>query len=108
LAVIVSTARSRAETINSRPSGSQSIENGNEGTRAISSLSPSGSTAISCSAPQSVNHNRPSCQRGHSPNEIPVISVCSSDMGERGWSWFVVAFATSKLDGTVPIKNGTV
>src|SRR5215218_2014352 len=41
----------------------------------MSSLSPSGSTAISSCAPQSANHRRPSCQRGDSPKAMPVIRV---------------------------------
>src|SRR5918994_3498992 len=73
-----SRSRSRAETISRLPSGSQSMQNGNDGTRTTTSLLPSISTAISSCAPQSENHRRSSCQRGDSPNTMPVIRVCSS------------------------------
>src|SRR4029453_12942620 len=61
------------ETTTSRPSGSQSIENGMVvGTVAITSALPSRSTArISC-APQLDSHSRPSCQRADSAIFNPV------------------------------------
>src|SRR5829696_9666092 len=73
-----SRSRSRAETISRRPSGSQSMQNGNDGMRTMTSLLPSRSTAMSSCAPQSANQRRSPCQRGDSPNTMPVIKVCSS------------------------------
>src|SRR5215211_3287667 len=61
-----------------RPSGSQSMQNGNEGTRTMTSLSPSRSTATTSCVPQSENQRRSSCQRGDSPNAMPVIRICGS------------------------------
>ena len=67
------TAPPRPDTTSSRPSGSQSMQNGKvDGTRAMTSLSPSRSTAMISCAPQSENHSRPSCQRGDSPNARPL------------------------------------
>src|SRR5713101_3217063 len=72
---------SRPETTSRRPSGSQSMLNGNDGMRAMTSLLPSTSAATISWATQLENHRRPSCQRGDSPNARPVNRVCSSDMG---------------------------
>src|SRR5215212_1914654 len=73
-----SRSRSCAETISRRPSGSQSMQNGNDGMRTMTSLLPWRSTAMSSCAPQSENQRRSSCQRGDSPNMMPAIRVCSS------------------------------
>src|SRR5215208_6542085 len=54
------------------------MQNGNDATRTMTSLSPSRSTAMISWVPQSENHRRSSCQRGDSPNAMPVIRVCSS------------------------------
>src|SRR3712207_4914646 len=54
------------------------MQNGNDGTRATTSLLPSRSTAMSSCVPQSENQRRLSCQRGDSPNAMPVIRVCNS------------------------------
>src|SRR5688572_8866151 len=60
-------------TTSSRPSGSQSIENGMVvGTVAITSALPSRSTARICCAPQLDSHSRPSRQRADSPIFNPV------------------------------------
>src|SRR6266568_6170388 len=55
---------------------------GNDGKPARNTISvpPSRSTATTSCAPQSENHRRPSCQRGDSPNAIPVVRACSSDI----------------------------
>src|SRR5262249_45961526 len=53
------------------------MQNGKDGTRTMTSLLPSRSTATTSCAPQSENHRRPSCQRGDSPKAMPVIRVCS-------------------------------
>src|ERR671911_1275746 len=73
-----SKSRSRAETISRRPSGTKSMQNGNDGMRTMTSLLPSRSTAMISCAPQSENQRRSSCQRGDSPKSMPVIRVCSS------------------------------
>jgi hypothetical protein len=71
---------SRADTTSKRPSGSQSTHNGNDDPSSTTSLLPSRSTAITSWVPQSENHNRPSCQRGCSPNTSPPSNVRSSDI----------------------------
>src|SRR5215217_1015591 len=73
-----SRSRSLAETTSRRPSGRKSMQNGNEGMRTMTSLLPSRSTAMISCAPQSENQRRSSCQRGDSPNAMPVIRICSS------------------------------
>src|SRR6266568_1937171 len=70
----------REETMSMRPSGSQPVPMGMAGTRAMTSLLPSRSTATTSPAPMSENHRRSSCQRGDSPNARPVIRVCSAGM----------------------------
>src|SRR5262245_60702102 len=57
---------------NSRPSPSQSIENGSPSTRVITSPLPSASNANTSPAIQSHIQNRPSCHRGDSPMCSPV------------------------------------
>src|SRR5829696_3093791 len=74
--------RSRASwpaTTSRLPSGSQSMQNGTVvGTRTITSLLPSRSTArISC-VPQLENQSRYSCQRGDSPIARPPSKTCGS------------------------------
>src|SRR5918993_3176322 len=59
----------------SRPSGSQSIENGSPSTRATTSRFPSASKTSTSPASQSHIQNRPSCQRGDSPIWIPVAKT---------------------------------
>src|SRR5215213_5122426 len=66
------------ETMSRRPSGIQSMQNGDEDTLAMTSLSPARSTARSSCAPQSENQRRSSCQRGDSPKAMPVIKVCGA------------------------------
>src|SRR6266581_9752373 len=53
---------------------------GNDGTRTMTSLLPSRSTAMTSCAPQSENQRRFSNHRGDSPNARPLIRVCSSGM----------------------------
>src|SRR3989442_14577639 len=74
--------RSLAETRSRRPSDSQSMENGNDGngTRAMTSLLPSRSTATISWATQLENQRRSSCHRGDSPKARPVNRVCTSGM----------------------------
>src|SRR5829696_6926417 len=87
---------SRADTISRRPSGSQSMQNGNAGMRTMTSLLPSRLTAMTSCAPQSENQRRSSCQRGDSPNTMPVIRVCSSA------TYLLLSSGTrAGLDGTV-------
>src|SRR5262245_55964306 len=69
------------------------MENGNVGTRYITSLFPLISTAMISRVSQSENHNRPSCQRGDSTNARPVSRVCASRFEDditnlpiNGWS----------------------
>jgi hypothetical protein len=59
----------------SRPSGSQSIENGSPSTRATTSRFPSASKTSTSPASQSHIQNRPSCHRGDSPIWIPVANT---------------------------------
>src|ERR687898_2766057 len=58
--------------VTSRPSGSQSIENGSPSTRATTSRVPSASKTSTSPANQSHIQNLPSCHRGGSPIWIPV------------------------------------
>src|SRR5215208_7017115 len=90
-----SRSRSRAETISRRPSGNQSMQNGNDGMRTMTSLLPSRLTATTSCAPQSENQRRSSCQRGDSPNTMPVIRVCSS-----GTYLLLSSGTTVELDST--------
>src|SRR5215510_15030016 len=48
------------------------------GTWTMTSLLPSRSTATTSCMPQLENHRRPSCQRGDSPNPIPVNKICTA------------------------------
>src|SRR5262245_53807077 len=66
------------ETTSRRPSGSQSTQHGNDGALRMTSLFPLRSTAITSCVPQSENHSLPSCQRGCSPNRMPVIKVLTN------------------------------
>src|SRR5918999_756559 len=93
-----SRSRSRAETMSRRPSGSQSTQNGNEGTRTTTSLLPSRSTAMISCAPQSANQSRPSCQRGDSPNAMPVMSICGSGT--------YVLLTSALVEGVDPDRTG--
>ena len=51
------------------------MQNGNDSMVATTSLAPSRPTAWSRCPAQSLNQSRPSCQRGDSPNEMPVMRV---------------------------------
>src|SRR5262249_59977452 len=66
------------ETITNRPSGSQAVHSGSDGTRAITSLCPARSTATISPADQSEKYNRSPCQRGDSTSPRPVSSVRTS------------------------------
>src|SRR6266581_296961 len=68
----------RSAWVPSAPSGRKPIHNGNDGTRTMTSLWPSRSTAMTSCAPQSENQRRSSCHRGDSPNARPLIRICSS------------------------------
>src|SRR5262245_22173761 len=73
----------RPETSSSRPSGSQSMQAGPNpwsGPDTTVSELPVGVTAMISWRAQSENHRRPSCQRGDSPNTMPVMMVRGSDM----------------------------
>ena len=48
---------------------------GNELTSASTLGAPPAATEKTRPAPQSENHNRPSCQRGDSPNTMPSITT---------------------------------
>ncbi len=59
----------------SRPSGSQSTENGSPSMRRTTSVRPSASTVSTSPASQSHSHSRSSCHRGDSPIANPLAST---------------------------------
>src|SRR3954452_22403122 len=70
-----STWRSADETTSSRPSGRKSMHMGNDFTSASTMGALPDATEKTRPAPQSESHNRPSRQRGDSPNTMPSIST---------------------------------
>src|SRR5437660_11580405 len=93
------------------PSGNQSIQNGIVvGTRTMTSLFPSRSTATTSCLPQLENHRRPSCQRGDSPNPRPVNRVrTSGTLGICVESFIVFLPLTHRLvaQEDIPIAEGS-
>lgn len=91
----------------SRPSGSQSIENGRPSTRATTSRDPSASKASTSPAGQSHIQNRPSCHRGDSPIRIPAakISVMSVKTPSEGQIHRVRRARAADLKHLAPIEE---
>src|SRR4051794_17807146 len=65
----------RLVVMTSRPSGSQSMENGSPSTRASTRREPSAEKDSTSPASQSHIQNRPSCHRGDSPIWMPAAKI---------------------------------